>query len=121
VKTAKILIILFAAIGIVSLFLPIMEGFPSLFGADKGQFGIMAVAFGIPLIAGVMAAAKPPAQSWQAIAAIAGFGLAAFKTKVWEMLPHIMDIPLAMKLMVIAPVGGLVVAILGVVKPEQTA
>lgn len=120
-KAAKALFVLFGAIGLVSLFLPIMEGFPSLFAADKAQFGIMAVAYGIPLVAGAMALAKPPAQSWQAIAALVGFGLAAFKSHVWETLPHIMDLPTAMKLMVVAAVGGLIAAIVGLVKPEARA
>ena len=120
-KAAKALFVLFGAIGLVSLFLPIMEGFPSLFSADKGQFGIMALAFGVPAVAGAAALAKSPAQAWQAIAALAGFGLAAFKVKVWETLPHIMDMPMSMKLMVVAAVGGLVAAIVGLVKPEATA
>lgn len=120
-KAAKALFVLFGAIGLVSLFLPIMEGAPSLFSLDKGQFGIMALAYGLPVVAGVAALSKPPAQAWQAIAALAGFGLAAFKMHIWESLPHIMDIPMSMKLMVVAAVGGLIAAIVGLVKPEATA
>ena len=121
VKNVKALFVLFGAIGVVSLFLPMMEGFPSLFSVDKGQFGIMAAAFGVPAIVGAMSLAKPPAEAWHAIAGLAGFALAAFKVKIWESLPHIMDMPMSMKLMIVAAVGGLVVAIIGVVKPEAKA
>ena len=120
-KNMKVLLVLFGIIGVVSLFLPIMEGFPSLFSADKGQFGIMALAFGVPAVVGAIGMAKPPAQAWHGIAALVGFGLAAFKVKVWTLLPHIMDIPMSMKLMVVAAVGGAVVAVLALVKPEAKA
>lgn len=120
-KNMKILLILFGVIGVVSLFLPIMEGFPSLFAADKGQFGIMAVAFGLPAAVGIAGMAKPPAQAWHGIVALLGFGLAAFKVKIWTLIPHIMDIPMSMKLMAVAAAGGLVVAILAMVKPEAKA
>jgi hypothetical protein len=124
VKAAKPLIVLFGVMGLISLFLP-MDPLPSLFSMlmeiDKLQLVLMLAAFGLPTIAGVAALSKPPAQAWQAVAALAGFGLAAVKTHIWETGPHIMDVPLGMKLMIVATVGGVIVSIMGLVKPEDRA
>ncbi len=123
-KNLKVLILVFGVIGLVSLFLP-MSPLPSMFSmlmeVDKFQLGLMLAAFGVPTAVAAMGMAKPPAQSWHGIAALAGFALGAVKTRIWETAPHIMDVPLSMKLMIVAVVGGVIVSIMGVVKPEATA
>ena len=124
-KNVKVLILVFGIIGLVSLFLP-NGPMPSMFSMfmefDKFQLILMLAAFGIPTAVAAMGLAKPPAQAWHGIAALLGFGLAAVKTRIWETLPHVMDMPgMALKLMIVAVVGGVVTSVIGVVKPEARA
>ncbi len=123
-KNLKVLILVFGVIGLVSLFLP-MSPLPSMFSMlmeiDKLQLVLMLAAFGVPTAVAAMGMAKPPAQAWHGIAALAGFALGAVKTRIWETAPHIMDVPLSMKLMIVAVVGGVIVSIMALVKPEATA
>ncbi len=124
-KNLKVLILVFGVIGLISMFLPVGEGAPSMFSlfmaVDKFQLILMLAAFGVPTAVAAAGLAKPPAQAWHGIAAAAGFALGAVKTRIWETAPHIMDVPLSLKLMIIAVVGGLIVSILAIVKPEATA
>ncbi|MBL0217234.1 MAG: hypothetical protein IPQ07_25575 [Myxococcales bacterium] len=123
-KNLKVLILVFGVIGLISLFLP-MSPLPSMFSMlmeiDKFQLVLMLAAFGIPTAVAAMGLAKPPAQAWHGIAALAGFALGAVKTRIWETAPHVMDVPLSMKLMIVAVIGGVVVSIMGVIKPEAKA
>jgi hypothetical protein len=113
VKNLKVLILLFGVMGIVSMFLPMGEGMPSLFSLameyDKVQLILMLAAFGVPAAVGAMGLAKPPAQAWHGIAALAGFALGAVKLRIWSTAPHIMDAPLSGKLMIAAVIGGVIV------------
>lgn len=124
-KNMKVLILVFGILGVISLFIPMGDGIPSMFSLfmelDKVQIILMLAAFGLPAVMGAMGLAKPPFQMWQAVVALAGFALAAVKTKIWEALPHIMDQPLPGKLMVIATVGGVIVSALALAKPEGKA
>lgn len=124
-KNLKVLILVFGVLGLVSLFLPMAEGAPSMFSMlmamDKFQLVLMLAAFGVPTAVAAMGMAKPPAQAWHGIAALAGFALGAVKTRIWETAPHIMDLPMSFKLMIVAVVGGVIVSIMGIVKPEATA
>jgi hypothetical protein len=125
VKNLKVLILVFGILGLVSMFLPMGGGMPSMFSLfmefDKFQLILMLAAFGVPTAVAAMGLAKPPAQAWHGIAALAGFALGAVKTRIWESAPHIMDVPMSMKLMLVAVVGGVIVSIMGVVKPESKA
>ena len=124
-KNLKVVILVFGIMGLVSLFLPMGSGVPSFFSMgmefDKFQVILMLAAFGVPTAVAAMGLAKPPAQAWHGIAALAGFALAAVKMRIWSTLPHIMDLPLSMKLMAIAGLGGVIVSIMAVVKPEAKA
>lgn len=124
-KNLKVVILIFGILGLVSMFLPMASGMPSFFSMamefDKFQLILMLAAFGVPTAVAAMGLAKPPAQAWHGIAALAGFGLAAVKMRVWSSIPHIMDLPLSMKLMVVASVGGVIVALMAVIKPEAKA
>ena len=121
----KVLILVFGILGVISLFIPMGDGIPSMFSLfmelDKVQIILMLAAFGLPAAMGAMGLAKPPFQMWQAVVALAGFALAAVKTKIWEGLPHIMDQPLPGKLMLIATLGGIIVSAIALAKPEGKA
>lgn len=120
VKAAKPLILLFAVLGLVGMFLP-MDPLPSMFTMLKeiSMFDLllMLLAFGLPLAAAGAAMSKPAA--WQPLAAIAGFALAAIKLHIWQLAPHMFDVPLAMKLLIVGSVGGVIASIVGIVKPEN--
>lgn len=122
-KQMKVLILVFGIVGLVSLFIP-SDGFTMfafLKAVGMGYLVPVLGGFALAAVAGGMALAKPPAQSWQAPAAVAGFALVFIRLKMWEGITKIMDAPLPGKLMLIAVVGGLVVSILGLVKKEETA
>jgi hypothetical protein len=71
-----------------------------------------------PTAMGAMGLAKPPFLQWQAIVATAGFALACVKFRIWDLLPHIADMPGKLAIVLIATVVGLVVSILAIAKPE---
>jgi hypothetical protein len=123
VKNLKLLILVFGILGLVSLFLPLGSGLPSTFKAlmegDKFTLLLMLAAFGLPTVMGAMGMAKPPFMAWQAALATAGFALGAIKTRIWETLPHIADLPISLVLMSIAAILGLIFAIMALVKPEK--
>ncbi len=123
----KKLILAFGVLGVISLFIPLGGGMPSMFSMLKafamGQLVIMLVAFALPAAMGAMATSKPPMQKWQAGVALAGFGLAAWKLEVWKLLSHIGDLfkSIPMLLLIVATIGGVVVSIMALVKGEETA
>jgi len=125
VKNLKVVILVFGILGLVSMFLPMGGGMPSMFSIfmefDKFQLILMLAAFGVPTAVCAMGLAKPPAQAWHGIAALAGFALAAVKTRIWSSIGQIMDAPLSGKLMLVAVVGGVITSIMAVVKPEAKA
>jgi hypothetical protein len=115
----KLLILAFGAAGLIGMFI---SGFFSLMmEADKVQAIIMLAVFGLPTAMGALGLAKPPFQMWQAIVALAAFGLGVVKMEIWSSAPHIMDMPLGMKLMVIGIIGGVITSLLAVLKPEGKA
>ncbi len=120
-KQMKVLILVFAVLGLISLFIP-MEGF-TFFAVLKlgGMSYLLPVigGFALAAIAGATAM-KPPAQSWQAAAAVAGFAMVFVRLEMWK-VADLMAGPLPAKLLVIATIGGLIVSIIGLVKKEGTA
>ena len=124
-KNLKVVILVFGIMGLVSMFLPMGGGMPSMFSLfmefDKFQLILMLASFGVPTAVAAMGLAKPPAQSWHGIAAFLGFALAAVKTRIWSSIGHIMDAPISGKLMLIAVVGGVITSLLAIVKPEAKA
>jgi hypothetical protein len=123
VKNLKMLMLVFGILGIVSMFIP-THGM-TLFSLFKllgtGQLVIMLAAFALPAAMGGMAVSKPPLQRWQSIVALLGSALACWKLEIWKTLAHIGELfkALPMLLIVVAAVGGLVVAILSLAKAEQ--
>jgi hypothetical protein len=122
VKAAKPLILLFGVMGLASLFLP-MDPLPSMFSllmeVDKIELLQWLAIFGLPTFAAVAAMSKP--QAWQPVLAVAGFGFGAIKSHIWSAVPHVMDVPLGMKLMIVAIVGGVIVSLMGLLKPNDRA
>lgn len=119
-KAAKPLILLFGVLGLVGMFLP-NSPLPSMFSMlmEVSKFDLLLLlgGFALPVAAAAGAMNKPAA--WQALAALVGFALVGIKMHVWDLAPHILDIPLGMKLLVIGSVGGIIASIVGLVKPEN--
>ncbi|MGN6103938.1 MAG: hypothetical protein ACTHU0_02430 [Kofleriaceae bacterium] len=124
-RNLKVVVLVFGIVGLISMFLPLGDGMPSMFKLfmefDKVQLLLMLAAFGIPTAVGAIGLAKPPFKQVHAGLAVAGFGLASFKMEIWKAISHIGAAPLSAKLMLIAAAGGLIVSILALVKPEPQA
>lgn len=118
VKNLKIGILVFGALGLIGMF---MSEIGLLFKYDKVNTILMLAAFAVPAIMGAMGLAKPPFQMWQAGVSLAGFVLAVIKIRLWQTLPHIGDAPTGMKLVLIATLGGVIVSVLALAKPEAKA
>jgi len=115
VKNLKILIML---CGAALLVLMVTEGLGAQFEADKLNTLIMLAAFALPTLMGLMGTMKPPFQAWQAGIALAGFGVAAVRTRIWEALPKIADYDGKGKAGLILLVVGVVGSALALAKPE---
>lgn len=119
-KTAKPLILLFAVLGLVGMFLP-NSPLPSMFSMlmEVSKFDLLLLLAGFALPLGAAAGAFNKPAAWQALAAVFGFGLVCIKMHIWELAPHVLDVPLGMKLLVVGAAGGLIASIVGLVKPEN--
>lgn len=122
-KVMKLLILLFGCIGLVGWIAPLDGG--SMFTATLHDEAVTAVlilaGFAVPAIMAVLGVAKPPFQSWQAVAALAGFVLVGVKIRVWDLLPNLGETGWSAKLMLVGSLGGLVVSAIAVAKPEDKA
>jgi hypothetical protein len=122
VKNLKVLILVFGILGIVSMFIP-THGF-TLFSLFKlvgtGQLALMLIAFALPAAMGGMAMSKPPLQKWQSGVALAGFALACVKLEVWKIFKDFGGLfkVLPMLLIVVAAIGGVIVAALSLAKGD---
>lgn len=117
-KNLKILIMLCGAALLVML---VTDGIGAAFEADKVNTLIMLAAFALPTLMGLMGLMKPPFLAWQAAISLAGFAVAAVRTKIWETLPKIGDADGKGKAGMIILVVGVVVSALALVKPEDKA
>ena len=117
-KNLKILIMLCGA-GLLVMMLT--DGIGAKFEADKVDALIMLAAFALPTLMGLMGLAKPPFMAWQGAIALAGFGVAAVRGKIWEALPNFMDQTGKGKAGMILLVLGIVVSALSIAKPEDKA
>lgn len=119
----KPLILLFGVLGLAGMVIPFggLSFLITLLKFDMVQGLLYASVFVLPIIAAAMAMSKPPMQAWQPILALAGFGLGVVKFRVWEALPHIADAGVQGILILGSIVGGCIVSIIAIVKPEPTA
>ena len=77
--------------------------------------------FAVAALMGLLALFKPPFESWQATAALAGFVVVGIKTRVWDAIPEFMNYEdIKIQLGIAAIVVGAVVSLILVVKPERT-
>jgi hypothetical protein len=122
-KNMKVLILVFGILGVISLFIP-TEGFTMFAFLKLAGMGYLVPVLGGFVLAAVMGAmglAKPPMLQWQAGLAAAGFGMVFVRMKFWQMLKGIGDTPLSGKLLIVAVLGGLIVSIIALAKPEAKA
>ena len=122
-KNLKIGILAFGILGVVALFIP-QHGF-SLFSMLKllGASYLVPVlgGFVVAAIMGILGMTKPPLLQWQAGVAAAGFAAVFVRMKFWEILKHfgsaVKEVPSL--LLIIAVIGGLIVSIMALAKPES--
>jgi hypothetical protein len=122
-KNMKVLILVFGILGVISLFIP-TEGFTMFAFLKLAGMGYLVPVLGgfvLAAVMGGMGLAKPPMQQWQAGAAAAGFAMVFVRLKFWQMIKGIGDAPLSGKLLIVAVLGGLIVSILALAKPESKA
>lgn len=119
-KNLKFGVIAFAALGLISLLME-FEMLKIMLKVDAASTVMVLVGFILPLVMGIMGAAKPPFQMWQAGVALAGFALVAIKFRIWQTIKHIGDAPLSGKLTMIAIIGGVIVSAIALAKPENKA
>ena len=89
------------------------------FAENPADTLVFLAAYALPAAMGLMAMMKPPAEAWHGAIALAGFGVAAVRSKIWQTLPHIGDQDGKGKAMVILLVIGLVASIAAMLKPEK--
>ncbi len=111
-----LLILLLGLTGIVSGLLP-----GGLLEHESFQRVLMLAAFGVPVLAGVLALVKRRAEQWQFVATLACFVLAFVKLRVWNQLASFPDLGHWTQGMIIASVGGVAVSLIGLLKNEPNA
>jgi hypothetical protein len=89
------------------------------FSENAADTVIFLAAFGLPALMGALALFKPPAQAWHAAIALAGFGTAAVRGKVWTQLAGFGDLSGKGKAALIILLVGVLVSILAMIKPED--
>lgn len=117
-KNLKFAIAGLAVLGIIGAFLPIVSEGPmkiSLWDVrafDAGQFWLTMGGLIVALVMAGLAVARGAMARWQAVVATLGFALAALSVRDG------MEWAIGGKLMLLAAAIGLVVALVGAVKPE---
>lgn len=86
-KQSKIAILAFGVLGLLGLIIPSggMSLLSLLLQFDKAQAILCLAVFGLPIAMAVIALAKPPMKTVQAVLSIAGFGLGLLKFRPWTM------------------------------------
>lgn len=122
-KRLALPVLVFALLGIASMFVPGPHG--SLFRLyaefDTPRLTLLLLAFAT---AGVVAAlAMKKVRGWYGYVALFGFVLALVKARVWTVLKHFGESGLPLKLQAVAIVGGVIFTLLAtaVGEPRETA
>lgn len=91
-------------------------------GLDLGENTVhtllMLAAYALPTAMALLAIARPPMQAWHGAMALAGFGIAAVRTRIWQTLPDVLDAPGKAQAAIALLVVGVIVSGLAMVKPE---
>lgn len=120
-KRLALPILVFASLGIASLFIPGPHG--SLFRLyaefDTVRLTLLVLSFAT---AGVAAAlAMRNARAWHGYVALGGFALAFVKARTWTVLQHFSDAPMPLKLHAVAIVGGVIFTLLATAASPDAA
>jgi hypothetical protein len=89
------------------------------FSENAADTLIFLAAFALPTLMGALALFKPPAESWHAAIALAGFGTAAVRGKIWDQLGAFGEASGKGKAQVILLLVGVLVSVLALAKPEN--
>ncbi len=118
-KNIKLGVLAFGVLGMISLFIP-MSGMTLFSGLKETIVDLVIVlaGFGVAITVGVLGMSKP-FKVPMAAAALGGFVLVAIDAHIWQLLPHIMDLPIGFKLFYLAQVGGIICSALALGKPEE--
>ena len=118
-KRLALPILVFALLGIASLFVPGPHG--SLFQLyaefDTVRLTLLVLSFAMAAIAARLALRK--VRSWHGYLALGGFALAMVKARVWDVLKHFGDAGTPLKLQAIAIVGGVIFTLLATAVGED--
>jgi hypothetical protein len=123
VKHLKLLIALFAAVGLLEIGLTI-EGeslLKRLFEIDVLEGVVYTAMFALPLLMAIWAVIRPPMLSWQSGVALTGFVVAVVRLKVWETLPELGSTDLHGIVRAAAAVLGTIASAIALMKPEAGA
>ncbi|CAN5897930.1 hypothetical protein BH11MYX2_BH11MYX2_06300 [soil metagenome] len=125
-KLIKVLIVVFALCGLVTLFIP-TEGhipFTGLLQHAPKQL-LLFLAYFVPgLIVGAVAIGTRPAPTWPAVVALAGFAFGFVHLHMWNVFSNLgmlSHMPIQLLLIYVGIIGGVVASIIAVVKPDPTA
>ena len=117
-KHLKLLVALFAALGVVSIVME-LGAFKDSLSHNTLDTVLVLLGWAFPLIMGVLGVTKPPFEAWQGVTALAGFALVGIKLRTWEALPHFGELATSLQLANVAIVGGAIVSVIAVVRPER--
>lgn len=118
VKALKLGVVICGVLGIAGL---AMTGIDLMMEADKLSTIVMLAAYALPVLMAAVALVKPPFQAWQAGVSLAGFALAAYKLRIWELIRAFGAAPTGFKLMTFGAAIGVILTIVAVMKPEDAA
>ena len=113
-KNLKVLIL---GCGLASLVLLIAGGVN--FEDNKVDAVIMLAAFTLPAVMGAIGLVRPPFMAWQAGISLAGFAVAAVRTRIWQTLPEFGSATGNGKAAMILVLVGFVTSALAMLKPER--
>jgi hypothetical protein len=105
------------ACGAVLLGLLIADG---LYLRDNGGDAFMMLAaYAVPTALGALAIARPPLRTWQAGFALAGFGIAAVRTRIWSGVANIGEASSTGKLAIALLIVGLIASAIAIARPSE--
>jgi len=105
--------LVFGALGLAGL---AMSSFAAQLRAHTYDVILMLAAFAVPVVVATLGLLKPPMRPWQAGLALSVAVMAVIKLRLWNTLPRIVDAQLGGKLVLVATLGGLVIAIVTIAK-----
>jgi hypothetical protein len=114
----KLLVALFAALGIASMLVDI-GALKDALSSNTFDTVLILVGWAFPLLMGVLGVMKPPFAAWQGLTALAGFALVAIKLRTWEALPHFTELATRLQLAHVAILGGAFVSLIAIGRPER--